>query len=289
MNSETLFNRYVGGELSADEQKLFDELYDQDTLFKARVDHHQELVQGIQAIPDQSIRQEVGEVHQVEIKKTWDNIEFEADVTKALKFKNQETIRSGEDTSLKKDQQRVTKSNGRIFFIGQSKVFAIAASILLVISLALTYNWFTRSSGEGIWQEALTQAYDQIKQGAQTSGLADPDQGYRNLQKLVFDLLDQSESEKAMVAIEGYFINHPRDFTYHQLKAWVYFKNKKWDQARTAFQAAVLEGDSCLSKLYYALMIKNSQEFGKLILEVKQNASCMELELVRSLLTRQGL
>lgn len=290
MNHEELINKFLDGELTAADQVFFDQRYVQDQAFRDQVNQYRDILKGIVCATTEKIRQEVKAVSASETSLLWKEMEFEQDLSKALNLKNREKMKD----EIQKAMQDAKASNrskpeSKVISLKPGRIFAIAASFLVLLSLSLFYIWNKKTSTAGIWQEAMAQSYEELKLEARTSGLADPDQGYRNLQKLVFELLDQSEEEKALIAIDAYFMNHPKDFTFHQLRGWVFFKSQKWNDAKSAFQAAVRQGDSCLSKLYYAFMNRQSAGFNQLVSEVKQNPACMELELVRSLLSRQGL
>ncbi len=290
MNPEKLLNKFLDGELTGSDQALFDQQYAQDQTFRGQVDRYRDILKGIECAAIGKIRQEIKTVHSVEAPGIWQEMQFEDDVTKALALKNRESVKNEIQTALRPVKTSGgSRPEGKIISIKLGRILAIAASILVILSLGLLFIWNKRDSTAGIWQEAMVQSYEELKQDARTSGLADPDQGYRNLQRLVFELLDQSSADKALIAIDAYFLDHPKDFTFYQLRGWVFFKSRKWNDAKNAFQAAVRQGDSCLSKLYYAFMNRNSAAFNQMVNEVKQNQACMELELVRSILSGQGL
>ena len=290
MNYEDLLNKFLDGELTAADQALFDLWYAQDQAFRDQINQCRDILKGIDCASIEKIRQEIKAVSASEAPLLWKQMEFEQDLSKALTLKNREKMKDEIQKAMRDAKaSNGSKPEGKMISLKPGRIFAIAASLLVLLSLGLFYIWNKKMSTTGIWQEAMAQSYEELKMDARTSGLADPEQGYRNLQRLVFELLDQSEEDKALIAIDAYFMNHTKDFTYHQLRGWVFFKSQKWDDAKSAFQAAVRQGDSCLSKLYYAFMNRQSAGFNQLVSEVKQNPACMELELVRSLLSQQGL
>lgn len=283
MNYEELLNKYLDHELSSDELEEFNTLYSSDASFKQMVDDHKDIIKGIRLAGMSKIRNEVNRIHDAIMPEIIANLTFENDLSKALKLKQHEEIKN-EILNVKQtimESPKNTAKDPKVKPLNFSSVWARAAAVLILISLGIYL--FRRN--DPVNQEALAKAYDLIKLGSQSAGIADPRQGIYLHQQQVFELVDRNKMDSAMILHDAYYTSQAKTADYFVINGLIYFKAGKNALAKKAFNEGIKHGDQCLSQLLLALMNdKGIAESNKIILKIRENVICQNSPLVNSIL-----
>ncbi|MBK6479625.1 MAG: hypothetical protein IPF93_15600 [Saprospiraceae bacterium] len=204
MNQEELLNKYFQDELTPNEMTSFETFYNKDEQFKKEVDFHKSVIAGIKMAGIDKIRQEVATIHDLIMPSIYSELNFESDLSRSLQLKNQEAIRKEIQQATKglagtrvDSKEKVAGSpQAKIISLRAFRSLSIAASMLLILSLGI-YFVNKRISQDSSWGVAMSKAYESIRLGSNTAGLADPNQSIRTHQRGVFDLIDQNQFDSA--------------------------------------------------------------------------------------------
>lgn len=280
MNPEELLNKYLDRELNPAEQTEFDVLYRQSSEFRKQIDLYQDILKGIEWSEIQKIRSEVKQTRIQVVPGLNESLEFEEEVTKSLRFKNRQGIKEEIQNAMKDN----SKKTGTVIRLAPRKWLAIAASLLVLLSVSFLILLSRKNTLTAEGKDALVKAYSIIKEEAQQTGLADPTLENHVHETRIFELLAQNEIKQASDLNTAFYSDHQKDYRYFQLLGWIYYHSGKWTQARENFLTASKMGDPCLSKLLYAFLIPYEKQSKEIIAEVRLDNSCKDTESVNQLL-----
>ncbi|MEO5583059.1 MAG: hypothetical protein ABIR66_10220 [Saprospiraceae bacterium] len=277
-----LLQKFLDRELNSDELQTFNLLYDKDEKFKIQVDLYKDIILGIRHAEVAKLRSTVQDIHEEILPEINDILAFESDLSKSLRFKQKEDIKS-EVLKVKADFMKETNRTEEKS-IAPRKLFrmiALAASLLLIISLSI----YLFSNKDNVDTEGMAKAYSIIKLGSQSAGIADPNQSNYLHQQRVFELLDNNKMDSARLIQDTYYSSQAKTADYYVINGLIYFKSGKNALAKKSFNDGISHGDQCLSQLLLALMNdKGITETNKIASEIKENVACQSSELVTSIL-----
>jgi len=282
MNPEELLNKYLDRELDPVELNEFDSLYQSSLNFRNQVERYRDIMKGIEWSEIQKIRSEVNLAHQLVIPELKASLQFEDDLTKSLSLKNRQKVKE----EIQNAMNTKAKKTGTVLSLNFRTQLAIAASLIVIISIAVFVVWNRKASLTPEAKEVMVQAYTIARLEVQLTGVADPSKETNIHESRVFEFLAKNEIKQASDANTAFYQDHVKDFRYHQILGWIYYHSGKWTQAREAFLIASKMGDPCMSKLLYAFLIPYEKQSQEIIAEVKADASCKSSESVNQLLDR---
>ena len=286
MNNKELIDKYLNHELNEEELLSFNTRYIDDTTFKNQVDLYKDLIKGIRQSGISKIKSDIRAIHSEIMPEINSNMAFESDLTQALRLKQQAAIKN-EIIKTKMDMNKFTNNNkettnkSKVVSLKMYRVIAIAASLLLVF-MAGQYLF---KKNDPINSEGLAKAYDIIKLGAQSSGIADPNQSLYIHQQKVFDLVDRRQIDSARIIQDTYYSSQAKTADYFVMNGLIYFKSGKNSLAKKSFNDGIKHGDQCLSQLLLALMEdKGITVTNSIVSKVRENPTCQASVLVNSIL-----
>lgn len=281
MNPEELLNKYLDRALNPSEKDEFEALYRQSGEFRNQVDLYRDLLKGIEWSEIQKIRSEVNQVHSQALDGMNKAFEFQDEVAKSLRLKNRQGIKEEIQNAMKDN----TKKSGTVIPLAPRKWLAIAASLIVLISVSILVL-FRKNTISVDGKDSIGKAFSIIKEEAQQSGMADPTRENHIHETRIFELLAQNEIKQASDLNALFYSDHPKDYRYFQLLGWIYYHSGQWTQARESFQTASKMGDPCMSKLLYAFLIPYEKQSKEIISEVRADVACRNSESVVQLLSR---
>ena len=297
MNQEELLNKYFQDELTPNEMTSFETFYSKDEQFKKEVDFHKSVIASIKMAGIDKIRQEVATIHDLIMPSIYSELNFESDLSRSLQLKNQEAIRKEIQQATKglagtrvDSKEKVAGSpQAKIISLRAFRSLSIAASMLLILSLGI-YFVNKRISQDSSWGVAMSKAYESIRLGSNTAGLADPNQSIRTHQRGVFDLIDQNQFDSARRANLEYYLDIPKDAGFYLSEGLIDYKAGDIKSAKKAFDKGEQLGDRCLCRLLSAFTQgEHNKATRDVINDVKQNPACQSSEIVTSILSQLSL
>lgn len=270
MNHDELIGKYLDGELTDQETIEFNSRVNSDSAFQKLVKEYEDLHKGITLASRNKILDEIKIAKDTYLD---EQQKFEQDLIQSLKLKERQKI-SGEIESANK----ISLKSPRMINFFSRPILAMAASILVL----LVFGWliFFKSTNVNDDQEAvLILALEKIAADAQKVGLADPELEYKHRLDTIFSHLEHNNIDQAMLENERLYRNRNYDYAYFETRGIIHLKNKDWAKAKREFQKANQAGESCLSKVLFAIL--NGDQKSKLLAKDK---SCISNPMVAEII-----